>query len=271
MPGTDSCSFAILPQSTYLLCFMLVLCMSHFESACCAATTGMPVSEQNCHPFQWGRYLFMHNGECLLLLYLQERFVRRPVSSGVVVSALARLSSVAGLPAAQYNPSLQSYHPCVSCLARRPERLAFTPVSRQAWWAGSCALGALCWQRCPMPPMTLCRCRGFWSSRLCAKSKLFPDEVAHAQSFHSDSAICFSIFLHHLPSLSTVQTPQALLQAMEVRPAAPAEYLHTGQRADEPAFFHMQDLACWLGPQKCVRMFCRRQFTQFWQPRKLLA
>ena len=22
----------------------------------------MPVSEQNCHPFQWGRYLFMHNG-----------------------------------------------------------------------------------------------------------------------------------------------------------------------------------------------------------------
>jgi membrane protease subunit (stomatin/prohibitin family) len=23
---------------------------------------GMPVSEQNCHPFQWGRYLFMHNG-----------------------------------------------------------------------------------------------------------------------------------------------------------------------------------------------------------------
>ncbi len=27
-----------------------------------AAMPGMPVSEQNCHPFQWGRYLFMHNG-----------------------------------------------------------------------------------------------------------------------------------------------------------------------------------------------------------------
>lgn len=27
-----------------------------------AAYPGMPVSEQNCHPFQWGRYLFMHNG-----------------------------------------------------------------------------------------------------------------------------------------------------------------------------------------------------------------
>jgi hypothetical protein len=27
-----------------------------------AAYPGMPVSEQNCHPFQWGRYLWMHNG-----------------------------------------------------------------------------------------------------------------------------------------------------------------------------------------------------------------
>ena len=24
-----------------------------------AAYPGMPVSEQNCHPFQWGRYMFM--------------------------------------------------------------------------------------------------------------------------------------------------------------------------------------------------------------------
>lgn len=27
-----------------------------------AAYPGMPVSEQNCHPFQWDRYLWMHNG-----------------------------------------------------------------------------------------------------------------------------------------------------------------------------------------------------------------
>jgi predicted glutamine amidotransferase len=27
-----------------------------------AAYPGMPVSEQNCHPFAWGRYLWMHNG-----------------------------------------------------------------------------------------------------------------------------------------------------------------------------------------------------------------
>jgi glutamine amidotransferase len=27
-----------------------------------AAYPGMPVSEENCHPFQAGRYMFMHNG-----------------------------------------------------------------------------------------------------------------------------------------------------------------------------------------------------------------
>ncbi len=27
-----------------------------------AATPGMVVNESNCHPFQWGKYLFMHNG-----------------------------------------------------------------------------------------------------------------------------------------------------------------------------------------------------------------
>eukprot|EP00878_Enallax_costatus_P011102 GHUV01011595.1.p1 GENE.GHUV01011595.1~~GHUV01011595.1.p1 ORF type:complete len:199 (+),score=36.82 GHUV01011595.1:379-975(+) len=27
-----------------------------------AAYPGMPVSEQNCHPFHWGRYIWMHNG-----------------------------------------------------------------------------------------------------------------------------------------------------------------------------------------------------------------
>lgn len=35
-------------------------------------------------------------------------------------------------------------------------------------------------------------------------------------SFHSDSAISFSIFLNHLPDLDSQQSPQVLLQAMEV-------------------------------------------------------
>ncbi|KAK9839468.1 hypothetical protein WJX81_003920 [Elliptochloris bilobata] len=86
-----------------------------------AAMPGMPVSEQNCHPFQWGRYLFMHNG---------------------MVGGFMRI-----------------------------RRALLATLSDAAY-----------------------------------------DTV---QSFHSDSAICFSIFLHHLPSLSVVQTPQALLQAME--------------------------------------------------------
>ena len=36
-------------------------------------------------------------------------------------------------------------------------------------------------------------------------------------SFHSDSAISFSIFLNHLPDLNNQQSPQVLLQAMEVQ------------------------------------------------------
>ena len=35
-------------------------------------------------------------------------------------------------------------------------------------------------------------------------------------SFHSDSAVSFSIFLNQLPDLESQQTPQKLLQAMEV-------------------------------------------------------
>lgn len=36
------------------------------------------------------------------------------------------------------------------------------------------------------------------------------------QSFHSDSAVCFSIFLHHLPDLTSQHAPSVLLHAMEV-------------------------------------------------------
>jgi len=36
-----------------------------------AAMPGMPVSEQNCHPFQWGRYMWMHNGMVHVLDFFQ--------------------------------------------------------------------------------------------------------------------------------------------------------------------------------------------------------
>lgn len=87
-----------------------------------AAYPGMPVSEQNCHPFQWGRYIFMHNG---------------------VVGGFGRIK----------------------------RRL----------------LG------------------------------LLSDAAYNSiQSFHSDSAVCFAVFLHHLPDLAHQQPPNVLLNAMQV-------------------------------------------------------
>ena len=36
------------------------------------------------------------------------------------------------------------------------------------------------------------------------------------QSFHSDSAVCFGIFLNYLPDLQAEHPPQVLLRALEV-------------------------------------------------------
>lgn len=41
------------------------------------------------------------------------------------------------------------------------------------------------------------------------------------QSFHSDSAVCFSVFLHHLPDLTSQHPPHVLLRAIEVKLHAP--------------------------------------------------
>ena len=38
------------------------------------------------------------------------------------------------------------------------------------------------------------------------------------QSFHSDSAVAFSLFLRHLPDLAGQHPPHVLLRAMEVGP-----------------------------------------------------
>ncbi|KAK9815459.1 hypothetical protein WJX72_003974 [[Myrmecia] bisecta] len=86
-----------------------------------AAYPGMPVSEQNCHPFQWGRYLWMHNG---------------------VVGGFMQI---------------------------RRQLLAVL---------GDTAYDAV-------------------------------------QSFHSDSSVCFALFLHHLPDMCKPQPPYMLLRAME--------------------------------------------------------
>jgi hypothetical protein len=35
-------------------------------------------------------------------------------------------------------------------------------------------------------------------------------------SFHSDSAVSFALFLHHLPDVRSAQPPEVLLRAMQV-------------------------------------------------------
>lgn len=88
-----------------------------------AAYPGMPVSEQNCHPFQWGRYIWMHNG---------------------VVGGFSKI-----------------------------KRRLLDQLSDAAYNS--------------------------------------------IQSFHSDSAVSFAVFLNHLPDLVQHQQPNVLLNAMQVR------------------------------------------------------
>lgn len=45
------------------------------------------------------------------------------------------------------------------------------------------------------------------------------------QSFHSDSAICFAIFLHYLPDLTSQHNATTLLQALEVHSQFLESYL----------------------------------------------
>jgi len=97
-----------------------------------AAYSGMPVSEQNCHPFAHGDYLFMHNGVVAGFMDIRRRL-------------LSELSDEA------YN--------CV-------------------------------------------------------------------QSFHSDSAVCFGIFLHHLPSMTEKQPAETLLRAMQATIATISRIQH---------------------------------------------
>ncbi|GAX84568.1 hypothetical protein CEUSTIGMA_g11989.t1 [Chlamydomonas eustigma] len=86
-----------------------------------AAYPGMPVSEQNCHPFMSGRYLWMHNG---------------------VVGGFSRIK------------------------------------------------------------------RGIL--------EILSDTAYNSiQSFHSDSAVSFALFLHHLPDMQKQQPPEVLLKAMQ--------------------------------------------------------
>jgi hypothetical protein len=119
-----------------------------------AAYPGMPVSEQNCHPFQWGRYLWMHNG----------------VVGGFNIVKRALLATLSDA--------------------------AFNSI----------------------------------------------------QSFHSDSAVAFAIFLSHLPDVEAQHPPDVLLRAMQVG-ACPSKCWGTGFRGVKHAQRRM-------GHQCCVMQCC---------------
>lgn len=58
---------------------------------------------------------------------------------------------------------------------------------------------------------------GFMKIRRVLLSFLSDAAYDTIQSFHSDSAICFSVFLNYLPDLTSRHSSYTLLKAMEVR------------------------------------------------------
>ena len=62
---------------------------------------------------------------------------------------------------------------------------------------------------------------GFMHIRRALLARLSDAAYDTIQSFHSDSAICFAIFLHHLPDLTSQHQPTVLLKALEVHLAHP--------------------------------------------------
>lgn len=57
---------------------------------------------------------------------------------------------------------------------------------------------------------------GFMQIRRALLAKLSDAAYDTVQSFHSDSAICFAIFLHYLPDLTSQHNSVTLLKALEV-------------------------------------------------------
>ncbi len=162
---------------------------------------GMPVSEQNCHPFQWGRYMWMHNGmvgtpetsqQCYPACNLRRWRLMR--------AAAADIRSHRGIMCLQMT---------FNCRARLARRNAST--------GGSCSDTSHESQSCHVTTGVLApQVGGFMKVRRALLSELSDAAYDTVQSFHSDSAVCFSIFLHHLPDLTSQHTPNALLHAMEV-------------------------------------------------------
>lgn len=78
-----------------------------------AAYPGMPVSEQNCHPFQWGRYMFMHNGVVAGFMHLRRHLLAQ--LSDRAYDAVQSFHSDSAVWCARESPS----SPCFSRMRAR--------------------------------------------------------------------------------------------------------------------------------------------------------
>lgn len=77
-----------------------------------AAYPGMPVSEQNCHPFQWGRYLFMHNGVVAGFMQVRRRLLAELSDAAYnAVQSFHSDSAVSFALFLNHLPDLHTQHP----------------------------------------------------------------------------------------------------------------------------------------------------------------
>ena len=71
---------------------------------------------------------------------------------------------------------------------------------------------------------------GFMAVRRAMLAALSDGAYNTVQSFHSDSAVAFALFLNHLPDLNSQLQPSQLLRAMEVRTACRSQIMQPKRR-----------------------------------------
>ena len=214
-----------------------------------AAYPGMPVSEQNCHPFQWGRYMWMHNGvvggfmkirRALLASLSDAAYDTVQVRDGLLLCIGSR-AGTAGTVLLRNGDCCRPLCWMLPC----PQCKHADPGHQQGWHhvaQAACPVGLSSGTTEHLtchPGFGRGRFWGKWAAGqtsqqpfccgcLCLVNMLpsCTDGCSAAvQSFHSDSAVCFAIFLNHLPDLTPHHSPQVLLKAMEVRDCTATQHL----------------------------------------------
>lgn len=134
-------------------------------------------------PLQWGHYMFMHNGVVGSFMKLRR-------------AMLASLSSEVRLKKRASS-------------SKRAHSLWTRPWSGLESMSKSHDVLKQCWFSCKTVMQQIRSClKGIW---------LRVQAFNAVQSFHSDSAIAFALFLHHLPDMHARLQPAQLLAAIEVK------------------------------------------------------